>query len=64
MTRRVLRIKEVVEMTGVPENTFRYYRANGMPCPLWRLGGRLVAYEDEVTQWLDDQRAADAKASA
>lgn len=54
---RLLRIKEVSEMTGIPENTLRYWRAGGGKGPRSaNLGGRRVVYrEEDVIAWIDAQ---------
>jgi predicted DNA-binding transcriptional regulator AlpA len=59
MTRTILRLEEISDRTGVPVATLRWYRHNGMGPRTWKLGRRVVAYEDDVQAWLDAQREAD-----
>lgn len=62
MTRKLLRIHEVAELVGVPLSTLRYWRHRdrGEGPPLFTVGRRVVAYEDEVIAWIDMQRAKGA----
>lgn len=56
MTRKILTLEEVGERTRMPLNTLRYLRAHGGNMPrTWKLGRRVVAYEDDVQAWLDEQ---------
>lgn len=58
MARKILRLAEIHDMTGIPVNTIRYHKHTGTSeMPLWKLAGRIVAYEDEMQTWLDEQRA-------
>lgn len=56
MTRKILRLEEISERTGVPLATLRWYRQYGKGPKTWKLGRRVVAYEDDVNAWLDEQR--------
>lgn len=57
MTRTILSLPEVAEMTGVPIDTLRYWRATGKGGPASFKVGRRIAYDlDAVTAWLDEQR--------
>ena len=66
--RTILRLQEIAERTGIPIATLRWYRhkdgeRNGAPWtglgpPTWRLARRVVAYEDEVDSWLEQQAQA------
>lgn len=57
MTRTILSLPEVAEMTGTPIDTLRYWRATGKGGPpTYRLGRRVVADRDAVVAWLDEQR--------
>lgn len=60
MSRKILRLEQVAERTGVPLSTLRWYRHRdrGEGPPTWRLGRRVVAWEDDVDAWLDAQRQA------
>lgn len=61
MGRTIMRLEQVAERTGVPLATLRWYRHLGVGGPpTWKLGRRVVAYEDEVEAWLDAQRQASA----
>ena len=54
MSDRLLRIKEVLALTGLPKSTLYDYRAAGLfPDPV-RLGLRSVAWrESVVVEWID-----------
>lgn len=56
MNRRILRLQEISDRTGVPVATLRWYRHRGLGPQTWLLGRRVVAYEDDVEAWLEDQR--------
>ena len=61
MTRVLLQFPQISERTTVPESTLRYWRHMGGGPPMFRLGRRLVAFEDELDAWIADQQtAADA----
>lgn len=65
MSRKILTLAEVSEKTRIPLATLRYYRATGVGPKLWKLGGRVVAYEDDVDAWIQEQyEAAQNKVSA
>lgn len=53
--RKILTLREVSERTRIPVNTHRWMRYRGEGPPTWKLGGRVVAYEDEVIAWLQQQ---------
>ncbi|MFK5645102.1 helix-turn-helix transcriptional regulator [Ornithinimicrobium sp. LYQ121] len=53
--RTILTLQEVSERTRVPLNTLRWMRHKGTGPPTWKLGRRVVAYEDDVEGWLDQQ---------
>lgn len=55
MTRTILRLEQITERTGIPLATLRWYRQRGMGPKTWKLGRRVVAYEDDVQAWLDEQ---------
>lgn len=58
---RLLHIPEIIDRTRMPEGTIRSrYHSGTMPC-LWKLGRRLVAWEGDLTKWLDQQRQASMK---
>lgn len=56
MNRKLLKFDEIEAKTGIPLATLRWYRARGDGPPTFRLGRRVVAYEDEVEAWVADQR--------
>ncbi|BBG01625.1 MULTISPECIES: helix-turn-helix transcriptional regulator [Pseudonocardia] len=60
MARKVVRIHEVADMIGVPLPTLRWWRHRGEGPPMFLIGRRVVAYQDEVEAWLDAQRAKGA----
>lgn len=65
MPRKIVTLAEVSEKTRIPLATLRYYRATGVGPKLWKLGGRVVAYEDDVDAWIQEQyEAAQNKVSA
>lgn len=57
--RKIMTLPEVAEVTRIPLATLRFYRASNQGPRTWKLGGRVVAYEDDVQSWLDEQYAAD-----
>lgn len=66
MTRKIVTLDQIHERTGVPLNTLRYYRATGTGPKTFKLGGRVVAFEDDVEAWIQAAYDADevTKASA
>jgi predicted DNA-binding transcriptional regulator AlpA len=59
MTRTILKLRDVSEKTGVPIPTLRYWRYRGDIGPeMFRLGGSVVAFEDVVEAWIEEQAAA------
>lgn len=61
MARKILRLQDVSDRTGVPLATLRYWRHQGIGVPTFKLGRRVVAYEDEVDAWVEAQRRAGAR---
>lgn len=54
--RRIMTLAEVAEHTRMPLNTLKWLRASGGNAPrTWKLGRRVVAYQDDVDAWLDEQ---------
>lgn len=51
----LLRIEEVSEWTGVPENTLRFWRHEKRGPKSAKLGRRVVYRESDVQAWLDEQ---------
>lgn len=64
MSRKILRLQEIHDLTGIPINTLRYMRHRGDDVPLWMLAGRLVAWEDELQDWLERQQLKTSNAPA
>lgn len=61
MARKILTLPEVAERIRMPLATIRYLRATAGNAPVtFKLGGRVVAFEDDVEKWLADQYAATA----
>ena len=63
MGRRIVRLEGITEKTGVPLATLRYWRATGQGPPTFKLGRHVVAFEDEVDKWVEEQAALEAKPS-
>ena len=59
MARTLLHFPQISERTKVPESTLRYWRHIGEGPPIFRMGRRLVAFEDQVDAWVEQQAAAD-----
>ncbi len=57
---KLLTIGEVSDRTRVPLATLRYWRHVGQGPPLFALGRKVVAYEDEVDDWVRSEAAKDA----
>ena len=53
----LLRIEEAADLTGVPVNTLRYWRAQKPPQgpPSARLGRRVVYRRGDVEAWINAQ---------
>jgi predicted DNA-binding transcriptional regulator AlpA len=50
---RLLTLAECSERTGIPANTFRFWRVQGHTGPKFvRLGRRLVIRESDFNEWL------------
>lgn len=59
MERKILRLDQVAEMTNIPLATLRDWRHHGVKGPpTWKLGGRVVAYEHDVQEWIKAQYQA------
>jgi len=57
--RTVLTLEEIAERTRVPVATLRFWRSVGDEGPrTFRLGRKVVAFEDEVSAWVEAQAAA------
>lgn len=59
MARTILRLEQVADRTGIPLGTLRYWRSRnlGEGPRTWKMGRRVVAYEDDVNAWVDRQSA-------
>lgn len=64
MDRKIMTLQEVSERTRVPLPTLRYWRHTGEGPTTWKLGGRIVAYADDVEQWLQEQYEASTTPAA
>ena len=56
MARKILDLAQISERTGIPVATLRYWRAEGKgrgPL-LWKLGSRVVAFEEDVEAWIEE----------
>lgn len=58
MSRKIETLPQISERTGVPLNTLRYYRSTGQGPKTFKLGGKVVAFEEDVDSWI--QAAYDA----
>lgn len=56
MRRPLLSTAQVSTMTGVPQNTLRYWRYRGYGPTSFKLGRRVVYSEDDLTEWIERQR--------
>ena len=52
---KLLRLPEVAKLTGLPENTLRFWRHEGTGPRSARLGRRVVYRERDVIRWIDQQ---------
>jgi len=59
--RRVIDLVQIEHKTLIPKASLRYKRHLGELPFLFRLGRRLVAFEDEVDAWIDEQRQATSR---
>jgi predicted DNA-binding transcriptional regulator AlpA len=58
-TDEILRTKDVENLTGIPENTLRWYRATRQGPPSFKLGARRVVYrKSAVLRWIAEQEQA------
>lgn len=61
MAARILTLVEVSERTHIPIATLRWYRAKRIGPKTFRLEGRVMAREDDVDEWVEEQYAASTK---
>ncbi len=52
---KLLRVPDVAALTGIPENTWRFWRHEGTGPKSARLGRRVVYREEDVLEWIDAQ---------
>jgi predicted DNA-binding transcriptional regulator AlpA len=52
---KLMRLPEVAKMTGLPENTLRFWRHQGIGPRSARLGRRVVYRECDVVAWVEEQ---------
>ena len=64
MARKILTLAEVSEMTRVPLNTLRYWRARDLGPRTFKIGRNVVAYEDDCRAWLERQYETTSTKSA
>ena len=64
MRRTLLSTAQVSTMTGVPQNTLRWWRYRGYGPKSFKLGRRVVYSEDELTAWIEHQHAAEGNGSS
>jgi DNA-binding transcriptional MerR regulator len=50
---KLLSTKEVSDLTGVPENTLRYYKHKGLGPKCGKLGSRVIYREQDVVDWVN-----------
>jgi predicted DNA-binding transcriptional regulator AlpA len=61
LSRTILSLAEVSEMTGIPVDTLRYWRATESGGPAsYRLGRRVVYDRTAVVAWIDEKRGGTA----
>jgi predicted DNA-binding transcriptional regulator AlpA len=58
MTSRLLTLDEVAERTRTPLATLRYWRSRGEGPPTFKLGRRVMAFEEDVDSWVAEAKAA------
>jgi predicted DNA-binding transcriptional regulator AlpA len=61
MAARILTFDEVSERTNIPIATLRWYRAKRIGPTTFRLGGRVMARENDVDEWIQAQYLASVK---
>ena len=54
MRRKLLRLPEISEMTGIPETTLRYLRSKGKGPKTFIVASRICAFESDVDAWIDE----------
>jgi hypothetical protein len=59
MTKKVIPFTAVSHKTCIPIATLRYWRHIGVGPPLFTIGKKIVAYEEDIDDWVRDQSARD-----
>lgn len=57
----ILRMEEIVRRTTMPEGTVRRRYHEGTMTVVWKLGGRLVAWSNDLDEWMREQQKATTK---
>jgi predicted DNA-binding transcriptional regulator AlpA len=57
MPKAIIPLAEVSVRTGTPVATLRYWRSKGGGPRTFRVGRRVMAFESEVDEWLQEQAA-------
>ena len=52
MSRTILDLAGISQKTGIPINTLRFYRSTSQGPKTFKLGGRVVALESDVDDWI------------
>ncbi|WP_141581263.1 AlpA family transcriptional regulator [Actinomadura sp. WMMA1423] len=60
---RLLPFEEIVERLPMPEASIRWKRHKGEMDFIFRLGRRLVAWESDLLNWVEEQAAKDRAAT-
>ena len=63
MPKKVIPLTAVSDRTCTPIATLRYWRHIGEGPPLFTIGKKIVAYEDEIDEWVRAQAAKNRTAS-
>ncbi|MGY2019363.1 helix-turn-helix transcriptional regulator [Nocardia gipuzkoensis] len=57
--REYMTTRDVSELTGIAEGTWRYWRHTGTGPASFRLGGKRVVYRrSEIERWIEEQEKA------
>lgn len=64
MARRLVKIEDAAEITGVPIPTLRWYRAKNQGPKSYRVAGRVVYDLADLDKWLDEQKAQTLRGGA
>jgi predicted DNA-binding transcriptional regulator AlpA len=61
---RLLRVRDVAALTGIPEATLRFWRHERRGPKSAKLGRRVVYREEDVLAWIDAQFENDGNPAA